>query len=89
MTENDLFLMLRTLFSESRFMPGKRSWDVPVMSWGRPAAAGVEPLDRSGRQCGSTLYLTASINHRRCSSRSFSGNSADRSSAWVQSLLPS
>ena len=34
--------MLMTLFSDRRFMPGKRSWDVPLMSWGRPASSGLK-----------------------------------------------
>ena len=39
-TENDLFLMLTTLFSDSRPMPGKSSWELPWMSVGRPASSG-------------------------------------------------
>ena len=44
--ENDLFLMLTTLFSDSRPMPGKNSWELPWMSVGRPARSG---LRRSAR----------------------------------------
>ena len=43
-TENDLFLMLTTLFSDSRPMPGKNSWEFPRMRVGRPAMVGLEPL---------------------------------------------
>ena len=43
-TENDLFLMLTTLFSDRRPMPGKNSWEFPWMSVGRPAMLGLQPL---------------------------------------------
>ena len=39
-TENDLFLMLTTLFSESRTMPVKNSCELPWISVGRPATSG-------------------------------------------------
>ena len=39
-TENDLFLMLTTLFSDSRPMPGKNSWEFPWIRVGRPAIVG-------------------------------------------------
>ena len=35
-TENDLFLILTTLFSDSRPMPGKNSWEFPRIRVGRP-----------------------------------------------------
>ena len=41
-TENDLFLMLTTLFSERRPMPGKNSWESPRIRLGRPGDVGVE-----------------------------------------------
>ena len=55
-TENDLFLMLTTLFSESRPMPGKNSWEFLRISVGRPAMSG---LTRSALRSsmGSTWYL--------------------------------
>src|ERR1700685_561624 len=66
-TEHDLFLMLTTLFSDSRFMPGNSSCELPVISWGRPARSGfIRSAARSSS--GSTLYLTASISHSRWSS---------------------
>ena len=40
-TENDLFLMLMTPFSESRPMPAKSSCEFPRMSVGRPARSGL------------------------------------------------
>ena len=84
-TENDLFLMLTTLFSESRPMPGKNSWELPRISVGRPAIPGSSRSEvRSS--IGSTLYLVASISHSRCSSASISGCSAARSRAWLKSL---
>ena len=42
--ENDLFLMLTTLFSDSRPMPGKNSWEVPVDEGRPPGQVGVEAL---------------------------------------------
>ena len=39
-TECDLFLMLRTQFSDRRPMPPKRSWVLPLISTGRPAVSG-------------------------------------------------
>ena len=39
-TEWDLFLMLRTQFSDRRPMPPKRSWVFPLISTGRPAVSG-------------------------------------------------
>ena len=51
-TENDLFLMLTTLFSESRPMPGKNSCEVPRIRVGRPARSGLSrsPLRSSSGQ---------------------------------------
>ena len=72
-TENDLFLMLTTLFSESRPMPGKNSWELPADQGRPPGHRRLEPLRRCGRRCGSTLYLVASISHSRCSLASRSG----------------
>ena len=81
-TENDLFLMLTTLFSESRPLPGKNSWEFPRISVGRPAIAGSSRSEvRSS--IGSTLYLVASISQSRCSLASISGWSAARSCAWL------
>jgi len=39
-TANDLFLMLTTLFSESRPMPGKKGCEFPRIKVGRPARLG-------------------------------------------------
>ena len=80
--ENDLFFMLTTLFSESRPMPGKKSWEVPWMRVGRPARSGLKrsPL-RSSR--GSTWYFTASMSQSRWRWASRSGCSAARSRAWL------
>src|SRR5688572_17769275 len=36
-TENDLFLIETTLFSDSRPIPANRSWELPLMRVGRPA----------------------------------------------------
>ena len=70
--ENDSFLMLTTLFSDSRPMPGKNSCELPRMSVGRPASIGSSrSAERSS--IGTTLYLTASISHSRCSLASISG----------------
>jgi hypothetical protein len=83
----DLFLMTTTEFSLSRLMPRNSSWDLPRMSWGRPARSG---LSRSTRRSsnGKTLYLLASSRNSRCSSASFSGCSLARLWAWVQSSGP-
>ena len=80
--------MLTTLLSERRPIPAKNSWEFPRMSVGRPASSGLSrsPV-RSSK--GITLYLTASINHSRCSLASISGSSAARLRAWLKSLLPS
>ena len=43
-TECDLFLMLRTEFSDRRPMPPNRIWVLPLISTGRPASIGVHPL---------------------------------------------
>ena len=43
-TENDLFLMFTTLFSESRPMPGKNSCELPVDQGRAPGQFGVGPL---------------------------------------------
>ena len=43
-TENDLFLMLTTLFSDSRPMPAKNSCDVAVNQGRSPGELGVEAL---------------------------------------------
>ena len=85
--EWDLFLVTTTEFSLSRPMPPKSSWRFPLMSWGRPARSA---LNRSTRRSssGNTLYLAASSRNSRCSSASFSGCSAARSWAWVQSSGP-
>ena len=81
-TENDLFLMLTTLFSDSRPMPGKNSWEFPRIRVGRPAIAGSSRSEvRSS--IGSTLYLVASISQSRCSLASISGCSAARLRAWL------
>ena len=87
-TENDLFLMLTTLFSESRPMPGKNSWESPRIRLGLPAMSGLSrsPVRSS---IGRTLYFVASMSHSRCSLASMSGCSAARSRAWLKSLLPS
>ena len=87
-TENDLFFMLTTLFSERRPIPGKKSWESPRMSVGRPAISGTSRSEVRSSM-GSTLYFVASISHSRCSSASFSGCSAARSCAWLKSTLPS
>jgi hypothetical protein len=80
----DLFLTVTTEYSVSRPMPANSSCVLPRMRVGRPAISGTNrSVPRSSR--GSTLYLTASISHRRCSSRSRSGCSADTSWAWLQS----
>ena len=77
MTENDLFLMLTTLFSDSRPMPGKNSCEFPRIRVGRPAMVGSSRSEvRSS--IGSTLYFVASISHSRCSVASISGRSAAR-----------
>ena len=53
-TEWDLFLRLRTQFSERCPMPPKRSWVLPLMSTGRPAVSGlIFSINRSSN--GSTL----------------------------------
>ena len=44
-TLKERFLMSMTLFSDSRFMPGKSTCVVPVISCGRPAMRGVEALE--------------------------------------------
>ena len=87
-TAKDLFLMLRTLFSESRPIPAKNSCESPWMSVGRPAWDGSSrsPVRSS---IGSTLYLVASISQSRCSLASVSGCSAARLRAWLKSPLPS
>ena len=83
-TENDLFLMLTTLVSDSRPMPGKNSWELPRIRVGRPASSG---LSRSAERSssGSTLYLVASMSHSRCSSASRSGCSVARLRDWLKS----
>ena len=82
MTENDLFLMLTTLFSERRPMPGKNSCELPRIRVGRPAISGTSRSEvRSS--IGSTLYLVASISQSRCSLASLSGCSATRLCAWL------
>ncbi len=87
-TENDLFLMLSTLFSERRPIPWKKSCELPWIRVGRPAISGVaRSMPRSS--IGRTLYFVASIIHRRCSLASRSGCSATRLRAWLKSLLPS
>ena len=43
-TECDLFLMLRTQFSDRRPMPPKRSWVLPLIKTGRPAVSGIHLL---------------------------------------------
>jgi hypothetical protein len=81
-TENDRFLMLSTLFSDSRPMPGKNNWELPRMRVRRPAIAGSSRSEvRSS--IGSTLYLVASIIQSRCSLASISGCSAARLRAWL------
>ena len=81
-TENDLFLMFTTLFSDSRPIPAKNSWEFPWIRVGRPAlSATARSMLRSSR--GNTLYLVASISQSRCSSASFSGLSAARLRAWL------
>ena len=40
-TEWDLFLMLRTQFSDKRPMPPNSSWVFPLISTGRPAMSGL------------------------------------------------
>jgi len=75
-------------FSVSRPIPEKSIWEFPLMSVGRPAMSG---LNRSTRRSsrGSTLYLRASSRNSACSSASFSGFSAARSRAWLQSVVVS
>ena len=80
--------MLTTLFSESRPMPAKNSWDVPRSSVGRPAIDGSSRSDVRSSM-GSTLYFVASISQRRWSFASRSGRSAARSWAWLKSTEPS
>src|SRR4029453_2779426 len=84
----DLFLMLTTEFSDSRPMPPNSSWELPLISIGRPAISALMP-SAARSSSGSTLYLAASISQRRWSSCSLSGCSADRSRAWLQSLVVS
>jgi hypothetical protein len=69
-------------------MPSNRSWVLPLTVCGRPAMSG---LKRSATRSssGSTLYLTASISNRRCSSVSLSGIWLARSCACDQSLVVS
>src|SRR3954463_14045578 len=87
-TANDLFLISTTLFSDSRPIPANNNWLLPLISEGRPADVGLmRSICRSSS--GSTLYLTASINQRRCNSCSLSGSSFERSLDCVQSVLPS
>ena len=43
-TEKDLFLMLTTLFSERRPIPGKNIWEVPRIRVGRPATSRDQPF---------------------------------------------
>jgi hypothetical protein len=80
--------MLSTTFSASRPMPPKSNCDFPLISVGRPARS---ELKRSTRRSssGSTLYLRASSMNSAFSSSSFSGISAARSCAWLQSLFVS
>ena len=87
-TENDLFLMLTTLFSDNRPIPAKNSCELPRISVGRPAAVGSR---RSALRSssGSTLYFVASMSQRRCSLASISGLSEARFRAWLKSVLPS
>ena len=81
-TENDLFLMLSTLFSESRPMPGKSTWERPRIRVGRPAIAGsMRSAVRSSM--GSTPYFVASMSHNRCSLASTSGCSAATLRDWL------
>jgi hypothetical protein len=81
-TENDLFLMLTTLLSERRPMPGKNSCESPRIRVGRPAIDGsIRSPVRSS--IGNTLYLVASISQSRCSFASISGRSATRLCAWL------
>ena len=69
-------------------MPPNSNCRLPLISCGRPAMSG---LARSAKRSssGSTLYLTASISHSRCSSCSFCGFAFARSFAWVQSVFVS
>ena len=69
-------------------MPPKSSCELPLTSVGRPARS---ELKRSTRRSssGSTLYLRASSMNSALSSSSFSGISAARSCAWLQSVLVS
>ena len=66
-------------------MPLNRICCVPLMSVGLPARS---ELNRSTRRSssGRTLYLLTSMSHSCCSAASFSGISADRSCACVQSV---
>ena len=88
-TECDLFLRLRTEFSVSRPMPPKSSWTLPVTSVGPPGEVGVEALDPPVVERAARCTCAASMRNSRCSSASFSGCSAARSWAWVQSVLVS
>ena len=82
-TENDLFLMLTTLFSDRRPMPGKNSCELPRISVGRPAIVGLEPLGAAVVDAAARCTWSASISHSRCSLASISGCSAARSCAWL------
>lgn len=87
-TACDLFLMLSTEASVSRPIPPNSSWVLPRTSTSRPA---MSALKRSMRRSssGSTWCFRASASHSSLSSASFSGSSADRSRAWLQSVLVS
>ena len=77
----DLFLVLTIELSVSRPMPPNRICRLPLINCGRPARSG---LARSANRSssGSTLYLTASISHSRCSACSLSGFSFARFFDW-------
>ena len=81
-TENDLFLMLTTLFSDRRPIPGKNSCEFPRISVGRPASPG-SSRSAPRSSIGSTWYLVASMSQSRCSSARRSGCSAARLWAWL------
>jgi predicted ATPase/DNA-binding CsgD family transcriptional regulator len=71
-TACDLFLTLTTSRFPESGHPGVEHLRIARISSGRPA---MSALNRSAMRSstGSTLYRTASIKNRRCSSRSFSG----------------
>ena len=69
-------------------MPPKSSWELPLISVGPAGEVGVEALDAAvvERQ---HVVLARLLHEQRLELGSFSGISAARSCAWVQSVLVS